>query len=61
MSADGVKTEDDWLKQWTIPQEDRPQYTSEPWRGENRWFRSANVVCLELYRRQGRGSSDMQD
>jgi hypothetical protein len=45
--------EDDgaWLRAWTIPEEDRRKYTSEPWRGEARWFRSSNVVCLETWRR----------
>jgi hypothetical protein len=43
---------DAWLKLWTIPEEDRAKYTSEPWRGEARWFRSRNVVPLEAWRRQ---------
>jgi hypothetical protein len=40
-----------WLRAWTIPEEDRRKYTSEPWRGEARWFRSSNIVCLEIWRR----------
>ena len=43
--------DEDWLRQWTIPEEDRAKYTREPWRGEARWFRSSNVVCLETWRR----------
>src|ERR1700750_555504 len=40
----------DWLRQWTIPEEDRAKYTSEPWRGEGRWFKASNVICLETWR-----------
>jgi hypothetical protein len=39
-----------FLREWTIPEEDRAKYTSQPWTGEYRWFRSPNVVCLEHYR-----------
>ena len=42
---------DDWLQHWTVPEEDRAKFTSEPWRGEARWFRAPNVVCLESRRR----------
>ena len=41
-----------FLRELTIPEEDRAKYTSQPWTGEYRWFRSPNVVCLEQYRRQ---------
>ena len=34
-----------------VPEEDRRLFTSAPWRGEFRWFRSPNVVPLEKYRR----------
>jgi len=50
--TNATEGDDDWLQLWTIPEEDRAQYTSEPWRGEARWFRSPNVVCLETWRRQ---------
>jgi hypothetical protein len=40
-----------FLRQWTICEEDRFKFTSYPWCGEFRWFRSPNVVCLERYRR----------
>jgi hypothetical protein len=55
-----MKADDDaWLQEWTFPEEDRHLYTSEPWRGGYRWFRSSNVVPLERWRpadrrRQGR-------
>jgi hypothetical protein len=41
-----------FLRQFVIPEEDRFKYTSQPWSGEFRWFRSPNVVCLEHYRRR---------
>ena len=41
-----------FLRGWTIPEEDRAKYTSQPWNGEHRWFRSPNIVCLEQYRRR---------
>ena len=41
-----------FLRELTIPEEDRAKYTSQRWAGEYRWFRSPNVVCLEQYRRQ---------
>ena len=39
-----------FLRRLTLPQEDRAQYTSAPWAGGYRWFRSSNVVCLEKVR-----------
>ena len=38
-----------FLREWTIPEEDRAKYTSQPWAGEYRWFRSPNVIPLERY------------
>ena len=35
----------------TLPEEDRPKYTSTGWQGGYRWFRAPNVVCLEKARR----------
>jgi hypothetical protein len=35
----------------TLPEEDRPKYTSAGWQGGYRWFRAPNVVCLEKARR----------
>jgi hypothetical protein len=50
---DSKRQQDDaFLREWTIPEEDRHKYTSLPWAGEFRWFRSPNVICLEKYRRQ---------
>ena len=36
------------LRDWTFPEEERHLYTSAPWRGEYRWFRSSNVVPLAV-------------
>jgi hypothetical protein len=44
--------EEDWRRQWTVPEEDLPPcITAKRKPGEQRWFRSSNVVCLEQYRR----------
>jgi hypothetical protein len=43
--------EHEFLRQLTIPEEDRPKHTSAKWSGEYRWFRSDNVICLEKVRR----------
>jgi hypothetical protein len=48
------KRDDSFLREWTISEEDRAKYTSQPWNGEYRWFRSPNVVCLEQYRAKSR-------
>ena len=45
--ADGLD-----LRHWTFPEEDRAQFTTAPWRGEFRWFRSPNIVCLEQWRKK---------
>jgi hypothetical protein len=42
-----------FLREWTLSEEDRIRFTSQPWSGEFRWFRSPNIVCLEHYRRKG--------
>jgi hypothetical protein len=48
---DGKKQQDDaFLREWSIPEEDRHKYMSLPWAREFRWFRSPNVICLEQYR-----------
>jgi hypothetical protein len=39
-----------FLRQFVVPEEDRHRFTSVKWAGEYRWFRSANVVCLEKVR-----------
>jgi hypothetical protein len=39
-----------FLRQVTFPEEDRHLYTTTPWRGGYRWFRSPNVVPIEQWR-----------
>jgi hypothetical protein len=60
MSAQGAD-DDSFLREWTIPEEDRAKYTTQPWVGEYRWFRSANVICLEHYRRTKKKRTDDPD
>jgi hypothetical protein len=45
-----LEAEQAWLRQFVIPEEDRARFTSMPWRGEYRWFRATNVICLEKAR-----------
>jgi hypothetical protein len=42
--------EETFFRHLTVPEEDRYLFTSAPWDGGFRWFRSSNVVCLEKYR-----------
>ena len=37
----------DFLRLVTFPEEDRHLYTSTPWSGGFRWFRSPNVIPIE--------------
>jgi hypothetical protein len=39
-----------FLRQFVFPEEDRHLFTSAPWRGGFRWFRSPNVVPIEFGR-----------
>jgi hypothetical protein len=43
--------EHEFLRQLVIPEEDRHRFTSQPWNGEYRHFRSDNVICIEKLRR----------
>ena len=55
MSADSHRNDDEaeaFMRQWTVPEEDRPLFTAAKWAGEFRWFRSPNIVCIEQYRRK---------
>jgi hypothetical protein len=40
-----------FLRRLTFAEEDRPSFTTAKWEGGFRWFRSPNVVRLEVYRR----------
>lgn len=49
--------EDAWWRDWIPPEEDRAKYTSKAWQpGERRWFRSENIVDLEVERRRRRAA-----
>jgi hypothetical protein len=50
-----------FLRAWTIPEEDRPKYTSQPWSGEYRWFRASNILCLEQHRRARRAKQQAEE
>ena len=41
-----------FLQNYTCPEEDRHLFTSVPWGGGYRWFRSPNILPLEQYRRR---------
>ena len=40
-----------FMRTIVFPEEDRRLFTTAPWKGEYRWFRSPNVICSEKYRR----------
>jgi hypothetical protein len=39
--------EEESLRRYILSEEDRATLTSEKWNGGYRWFRAANVICLE--------------
>jgi hypothetical protein len=43
---------DDFLRKLTFPEEDRHLFTTAPWQGGFRWFKSPNVVPIEQWRRK---------
>jgi hypothetical protein len=47
---DQTEEEETFLRTLVFPEEDRRLFTTAPWRGEYRWFRSPNVVPLERWR-----------
>jgi hypothetical protein len=47
MDAQERQDDNAFLRQCAIPEEERAKYTTQPWAGEYRWFRSPNVICLE--------------
>jgi hypothetical protein len=56
--AQTVQIEEDeedeaFLRRLVLPEEDRRRlYPTMPWTGGWRWFRSANIVCIEQWRRK---------
>ena len=47
-----TKADEAFLRKWTFPEEDRHLFTTAPWNGGYRWFRSDNVVAIEQWPRQ---------
>jgi len=43
--------EDESFQQVAFPEEDRHLFTTTPWSGGFRWFRSPNVVPIEYWQR----------
>ena len=54
MATERRQENEEFLREWTIPEEDRAKYTTQPWSGEYRWFRSPNVIPIEQWRRRKR-------
>ena len=50
-TVDTWEADESFLRLVTFPEEDRHLFTTAPWKGEFRWFRSPNVIPLERYRR----------
>ena len=43
--------DESFLRSVVFAEEDRHLFTTAPWRGEYRWFRSANVTPIESWQR----------
>ena len=43
--------DESFLRQVVFPEEDRHLFTTAPWHGGFRWFRSANVLPIEHWQR----------
>lgn len=41
-----------FLRTLIFPEEDRHLFTTTPWQGGYRWFRSSNIVPLEQWRQK---------
>jgi hypothetical protein len=40
-----------FFRKIVFAEEDRHRFTTAPWRGEYRWYRSANITPIEHWRR----------
>jgi hypothetical protein len=49
--AKGKPRDDEFFRALIFPEEDRALFTTAPWNGGHRWFRSPNVVCIEKHSR----------
>lgn len=47
----GQEDDETFLRRFVVPAEDRYLFTTAPWDGGYRWFRSTNVVPIERWRR----------
>jgi hypothetical protein len=45
------------MREITPAEEDRDLFTSAPWCGGYRWYRSSNVICIEQYERRASARS----
>jgi hypothetical protein len=52
LAADQDAEDEAFLRRIIFPEEDRHLFTSTPWRGGYRWFRSPNVVPIEQARQR---------
>jgi hypothetical protein len=50
LAADQDAEDEAFLRKVIFPEEDRHLFTTTPWRGGYRWFRSANVIPIEQWR-----------
>jgi hypothetical protein len=46
-----AKLDNEFWRNIVFPEEERCLYTSAPWNGGYRWFKSENVICIEHYRK----------
>jgi hypothetical protein len=49
-----LKDDEAFLRTVIFPEEDRRLFTTAPWSGGFRWFKSANIVPLEWYREKAK-------
>ena len=52
--------DESFLRSVVFPEEDRRLFTTAPWRGEYRWYRSPNIIPLEHWRRPAIGEDARQ-
>jgi hypothetical protein len=48
----GLEDDEAFLRAVTFPEEERRLFTTAPWSGGYRWFRSPNVVPIEKARQK---------
>jgi hypothetical protein len=47
---DPEEEDEAFLRRIIFPEEDRRLYTTAPWHGGYRWFRSPNIIPIEQWR-----------